>query len=97
MDAVNQGDSSAFDLLYYRHRSWVVSLAFRFLHDRELSLDVLQETFVYFAGKFPGFRLTAKLQTFLYPAVRNLALGLRRKSERLEPLDVVWKGAVRAK
>jgi len=82
--AINDGDSSAFELLYYRHRDWVVSLAYRFTGDRELAFDVLQETFLYFVRKFPGFRLTAQLRTFLYPAVRNLSIAARRKAERFQ-------------
>lgn len=84
VDAVNGGTPGAFDVLYHRHRDWVANLAFRFVRDRDLALDVLQETFVYLAGKFPGFRITAKLRTFLYPAVRNLALSVKKKSERLQ-------------
>ena len=42
IDAVNEGDSSAFDVLYLRHRDWVVNLAFRFTRDRDLALDHLQ-------------------------------------------------------
>jgi RNA polymerase sigma-70 factor (ECF subfamily) len=80
--AMNDGDSNAFETLYYRYRDWVVSLAYRFTGDRELALDTLQETFLYFIKKFPGFRLTAQLKTFLYPAVRNLSIAARRKAER---------------
>jgi len=47
-------------------------------------LDVLQETFLALAKKFPGFQLTAKLQTFLYPVIRNLAIAARRKAGRLQ-------------
>lgn len=39
----------------------------------------MQETFMYLLRKFPGFQLTAKLRTFLYPAVRHIALALRSK------------------
>ena len=87
--AVNHGDTAAFDVLYYRYRDWVAHLAFRFTGDRELALDVLQETFVYFAKKFPGFRLTAKLTTFLYPAVRNYSIAARRKNERFVSDEVL--------
>src|SRR5205814_4215690 len=83
--AINDGDSDAFEALYYRYRDWVVSLAYRFTGDRELALDVLQETFLYFIKKFPGFRLTAQLKTFFYPAVRNLSIAARRKAERFQP------------
>ena len=82
--AINGGDPGAFETLYYRHRDWVVNIAFRFTGDRDLALDVLQETFLYFVRKFPGFNLTAQLKTFLYPAVRNLAIAARRKTVRLQ-------------
>jgi RNA polymerase sigma-70 factor (ECF subfamily) len=68
--------------LYWRYRDWVVRLALRFTRDEDLALDVLQEVFIYFIKKFPGFELRCELKTFLYPAVRNLAIGMRRKSER---------------
>ncbi len=81
--AVNHGDAAAFEALYLRYRDWVVALAARFTGDSDLALDVLQETFLYFLKKFPGFRLTARLKTFLYPAVRNLSIAARRKTARL--------------
>src|SRR6185503_18325605 len=87
IDAINDGDSDAFESLYYRHRDWVLSLAYRFTGDREQALDVLQETFLYFVKKFPGFRLTAQLKTFLYPAIRNLSISARRKAERFQSDD----------
>ena len=80
--AVNHGDTAAFDALYYRYRDWVAHMAFRFTGDRDLALDVLQETFLYLSKKFPGFKLTAKLTTFLYPAVRNYSIAARRRNER---------------
>src|ERR1044071_8526648 len=80
--AINRGDVEAFEDLYRRYRDWVVRLALRFTHDEDLALDVLQEVFVYFMKKFPGFELHCELKTFLYPAVRNVAIGMRRKSER---------------
>lgn len=82
--AINAGDSDAFEVLYRRHRDWVVNLAFRFTRDRDLALDVLQETFLYLLRKFPGLHLTCQLRSLLYPAVKNLALGARRKAERCQ-------------
>jgi RNA polymerase sigma-70 factor, ECF subfamily len=80
--AINGGDERAFEALYFRHRDWVTSLAYRFTGDNDLALDVLQETFLYLLRKFPGFMLTAQLKTFLYPAVKNLSIAARRKAER---------------
>jgi len=79
---MNGGDDRAFEALYFRHRDWVTSLAFRFTSDESLALDVLQETFLYFLKKFPGFTLTAQMKTFLYPVVKNLSIAARRKAER---------------
>jgi RNA polymerase sigma-70 factor, ECF subfamily len=80
--AINGGDAAAFEVLYLRHRDWVARLAFHFTGDADLALDVMQEAFLYFLKKFPGFRLTANLKTFLYPAVRNLSITARRKTTR---------------
>ncbi len=77
--AINRGDPAAFEALYYRYRDWVVRLARRFTGNDADALDVLQDTFAYLLGKFPGFRLTARMTTFLYPAVKHLALVARSK------------------
>ena len=82
--AANQGDSAAFEALYRKHRDWVVNLAYRFTADREMSLDILQETFLYFAKKFPGFTLTCQLRSFLYPVVKNLAVSAGQKARRYQ-------------
>ncbi|MDY7108290.1 MAG: RNA polymerase sigma factor [Planctomycetota bacterium] len=80
--AANAGDEDAFEALYDRYRDWVINLALRFTGDRDLALDVMQDVFLYFAGRFPGFELTAQLRTFLYPAVRHTALAAKRKHHR---------------
>ena len=82
IDAVNLGDMAAFEVLYYRHRDWVMRLATRFTGHHDDALDVLQETFAYLVRKFPGFHLNAALTTFLYPAVKNLSIAARRKRLR---------------
>jgi RNA polymerase sigma-70 factor (ECF subfamily) len=82
IELVNEGDPDAFEALYYRYRDWVYRLAWRFTGNQQDALDVLQETFTYLLGKFPGFELTASMTTFLYPVVRHLSLAIRSKSRR---------------
>src|ERR1035441_4929873 len=82
--AINSGDAAAFEVLYFRHRDWVAGLAYRFTGDSDAALDVMQETFLYLLRKFPEFRLTANLKTFLYPAVRHLAIAARHKTARYQ-------------
>jgi len=78
----NQGDPDAFEILYYRYRDWVYRLAWRWTGNQHDALDVLQETFTYLLGKFPGFKLTASMTTFLYPAVKHISMAIRTKKHR---------------
>ena len=86
-NAGGESGQRAFEALYHRHREWVYALAMRFTRNHDLALDVTQEVFIYFLRKFPGFSLTAKLTTFFYPAVKNLAATHRGKSLRFTGND----------
>ena len=79
IESINKGDCEAFETLYYRYRDWVYNLAWRFTGDQQDSLDVLQETFIYLLGKFPGLYLKSSVTTFLYPVVKHLSLNISRK------------------
>lgn len=79
MQAANAGDAGAFEALYERYRDWVLRVAYRFTHDRDDALDVLQDVFLYLLRKFPGFVLSARLTTVLYPAIKNTAIYVRRR------------------
>ena len=80
IEAINKGQAEAFEVLYYRYRDWVFNLAWRFTGKHDDSLDVLQETFTYLLGKFPGLKLTASMTTFLYPAVKHISLNIKKKN-----------------
>ncbi len=85
--AANLGDERSCEVLYERHRDWVYSLALKITGNGEDAADVLQETFFYLFTKFPGFELRCQMKTFLYPAVRNIAIRLRGKRERLRSME----------
>lgn len=78
--------AQAFEVLYRRHRDYVLRIAFRFAHDRDLAQDALQDTFAYLLRKFPpagpGLTLTARLQTLLYPVAKHCAISAARKADR---------------
>jgi len=84
IDLANKGDPEAFEKLYYRYRDRVYRLAWRFTGNRADALDVLQETFTYLLGKFPGFELTSSMTTFLYPAVRHISITIGSKRDRIK-------------
>jgi len=84
IESINKGDPEAFERLYYRYRDWVYRLAWRITGNRADALDVMQETFIYLLGKFPGFELTSSVTTFLYPAVRHISITISSKKNRIK-------------
>jgi len=94
IEAINEGDAAAFETLYHRYRDWVVQLACRFTGSREDALDVLQDAYAYLLAEFPGFRLTARMTTYLYPVVKHRSLAIRRKRRRYVAGDEALPEAV---
>ena len=92
VDLCNTGDRSdaieAFETLYARHKDYVIRVAFRYVGDANLALDVLQDTFSYILRKFPppgeGLRLDAKFRTLLYVVAKNNAISLLRKVSKAD-------------
>jgi RNA polymerase sigma-70 factor (ECF subfamily) len=85
--AVNRGQWEAFDTLYFRYRDWTFRLAWRFCGSETDAHDVVQEVFVYLAGKFrTGLDLRAGMTTLLYPAVKHTALAIKRKRRRTQAM-----------
>lgn len=83
VDALNRADQRAFETLYLRHREWVWRVALRYLGDESEAWDVVQTVFLDFLKRFPGFVLTSRLTTYLYPVTRHFAYAAARKRKRL--------------
>jgi RNA polymerase sigma-70 factor (ECF subfamily) len=81
------GDGDAIEEIYRRHRDWIAALAYRFTHDRDDALDVLQDAFAYFLAKLPDVVLTASLKAFLYPVVKHLSLDRHRRRRPTVDVD----------
>jgi RNA polymerase sigma-70 factor (ECF subfamily) len=94
--AANRGDAAAMEQLYFRHRDWVYSLALRFTRDPDDAADTAQEVFFYLFQKFPGLELSCELRSLLFPAVRNVAIRLRQRRARSQPLEATAEPAAPA-
>ena len=93
IEAANKGDTRALESIYHRHKKWVYSQAWRYCRNEADAMDVSQETFQYLFAKFPGFTLTCRLHSFLYPVIRNKSLNLLKKKRRHDNEDIamdVW-------
>ena len=84
VEAANSGDRTALEALYRRHRDWVYGQAFRACGSREDALDITQQVFIYFLGKFPGLELRCQVRTLLYPVIRHRVADLMRQRDRRE-------------
>lgn len=83
IERLNRGDASAFAALFDRHREWTHRIARRFAETDADAAEITQEVFMRWLRQFPGFRVQAKVTTYLYAAARNIALDRRRKDRRL--------------
>jgi RNA polymerase sigma-70 factor, ECF subfamily len=77
------GDERAYLELFYRHRADVARIVFRTLGpDAELE-DIVQDSFVQIFRSLASFRGEAKLSTWIYRIVTNVArMHLRARSTR---------------
>ena len=91
IDQFNHGRVEAFEELYERHKTWVFRMSCRITEDAALADDVAQEVFCYWLKKFPGFKLTCQLKSFLYPVVRNLSLTAIKKKRRYDSSENAQK------
>ena len=86
----SRGDEAAFRELYERHRDVVFRFAYRMLGTKELAEDVAHDCFVSLIERPLGFDpKRANLRTYLFAAVRNLAMKHFRRTRRDEDIDAL--------
>jgi len=83
-----QGDDTAFRDLVDRYSRMVLALATRLVRDPQRAEDVAQETFLRVHRGLPYFRGEAKLSTWIYRIVSNVAFETRGRVQAAEvPFD----------
>lgn len=78
MLAYCEGDESAFEELYLRHRERVYFYIRRFIPREDLVEEIYQEAFVRLHKARARYRPTAKFTTFLYTIVHRLCIDRSR-------------------
>ena len=86
MERTAAGDREAFATLIRRHQTPVLSVAYRFLGDREEAEDAAQSVFLRLWESSKRYRPDAPLPAYLRTLTVNLCLDMRRKAHPL-PLD----------
>jgi RNA polymerase sigma-70 factor, ECF subfamily len=82
------GDQAAFLELYERHRNGVFRFAYRLMGSVEMAEDITHDCFLSLITRTEKYDpARARLRTYLYAAVRNLALKQFRDAGRLSSVD----------
>lgn len=88
-----EGDASAFGLLFNKYKGLVIKLAYRFVRQREAAEDIAQDVFIKIYEKKVKVDPGAKFTTWLYRVTVNAALDVVRKKRFLKfSFDEVKQG-----
>jgi RNA polymerase sigma-70 factor, ECF subfamily len=92
MLAFQSGDVSSFEALVRRHQRGVFNFIYRFLGNRELAEEVLQEAFIKVHQAADRYLPNGKFTTWLYTIVRNLCVDTFRRKKIREALSLDDRG-----
>lgn len=87
MFKVQKGDLSAFEALYKRFHKRLYHFILRFVRERPLAEDILQETFLRIFKERKGYRKTAHFSTYLFTIGRNFCLDALKTREKRQVID----------
>ncbi|CAN7565579.1 MULTISPECIES: RNA polymerase sigma factor SigW [Paenibacillus] len=82
-----RGDRNAFVELVELYRSKIQKLAFKMLHNRPDSEDIVQETFIRVYLNLNHFDESQNFSTWIYRIGKNVAIDLLRKKRPVQSLD----------
>lgn len=74
------GSESAFSVIYDTHHAKIYRFAYSFLKDKELSKEILQETFISFWVNREKFDVTKTIEPYLFTICKRLVLDNFRKA-----------------
>ena len=86
VERVQQGDTSAFDVLVLKYQHKIAKLVMRYVRDPSEAQDVTQEAFLKAYRALPGFRGDSAFYTWMYRIAINTAKNYLVAAKR-RPLD----------
>lgn len=84
-----QGDRRAFSKLMRRHMNRVQALTYRMTGDRDMAMDLTQETFLTAWEKISGFRGESSFSSWLFRIASNKTINFLKSSVRLKSNEMV--------
>ncbi len=84
MSAYSQGDASAFDILYARHKNPTFRFVLRQCHcERSIAEELFQDLWMRVINASRFYRVAAKFTTWLYRIAHNLLVDFYRRNGRV--------------
>ena len=81
---IRQGDARAFEAVFRAYYAPLAAFAFGYLRNAAAAEDVVQEVFGALWTSHAKLRITTSLRAYLYAAVRNRALNVRKHDAVVE-------------
>jgi len=81
------GDHTACNTLVYRHQSYVYTLVWRMLKNKEDTEEVTQDVFMKVIRKLKHYKQEARFTTWLYRIAYNESISFLRKRKQDQRLD----------
>ena len=78
LSLLRQGSQDAFTQIYNKYYSMLYSLSCRYLQDRELAEDVVQQVYLRLWESRSSVCITASLKNYLYTMAKNHVLNMIR-------------------
>ena len=82
------GDYTAFDLLVLKYQSRLISTAYKFVKDKQIAEDMVQESFIKSLKSLDSFREDSSFYTWIYRITvntsKNFLISKKRKEELLQ-------------
>ncbi len=82
------GDLDAFDIIVNRYKNRLLNFVFRFVKDRDVSEDIVQETFLRVFRKHRDYKAIANFSTWIFTIAGNLAKSELRRRKRWRFLSI---------
>ncbi|MFO8071362.1 MAG: sigma-70 family RNA polymerase sigma factor [Polyangia bacterium] len=81
-EALAAGERGVYDAFANEHRAGMIRIASRFLEDREVAEEVVQDTLEAVCREVDRFRGDASFKTWVYSILANRARSVRRREKR---------------
>lgn len=93
-ERIKQGEATAFELLFKLYYKPLINYAMLYLHNSELSSEIIQETFIKIWESRSSIDSEKSLKSFLYRCTHNNCVNFIKKSQYNSRLSEEYKAEI---